>query len=77
MDKEMFRYIYVTYVRSKLEYAAPIWDPHLRKHKARSLTPAWYKTHLRLQPVRGQLDYRRGRSTLVPYYPDKHLDLRR
>ena len=32
MDKEMFRDIFITYVRPKLEYAAPFWSPHLKKH---------------------------------------------
>ena len=32
IDKEMFKNIYVAYVRPKLEYAAPVWNPHLRKH---------------------------------------------
>ncbi|KAK7015875.1 hypothetical protein SK128_006708 [Halocaridina rubra] len=35
MDKEIFRNIYVTYVRPKLEYAAPFWNPHLKKHVAK------------------------------------------
>ncbi|KAK7066908.1 hypothetical protein SK128_027447 [Halocaridina rubra] len=32
MDKEMFRNIYVTYMRPKLGYAAPFWNPHFKKH---------------------------------------------
>ena len=28
----MFKNIYVAYVRPKLEYAAPVWNPHLKKH---------------------------------------------
>ena len=32
MDKEMFRDIFTTYVRPQLEYAAPFWSPHLKKH---------------------------------------------
>ena len=32
LDKETFKIIYLTYVRPKLEYAAPLWNPHLKKH---------------------------------------------
>ena len=32
MDKDMFKDIYLAYVRPKLEYAAPVWNPHLKKH---------------------------------------------
>ncbi|KAK7071003.1 hypothetical protein SK128_009585 [Halocaridina rubra] len=32
IGKEMFKNIYVTYVRPNLEYAAPFWNPHLKKH---------------------------------------------
>ena len=32
LDKETFKNIYLTYVRPKLEYAAPLWNPYLRKH---------------------------------------------
>ncbi|KAK7075311.1 hypothetical protein SK128_002075 [Halocaridina rubra] len=33
MAKEMFRNIYETCVRPRLEYAAPFWNSHLKKHK--------------------------------------------
>ena len=33
LDSEIFRPIYVTYVRPKLEYAAQFWNPHLKKHE--------------------------------------------
>ena len=32
IDKDIFKNIYVAYVRPKLEYAAPVWNPHLKKH---------------------------------------------
>ncbi|KAK7068893.1 hypothetical protein SK128_006339, partial [Halocaridina rubra] len=32
MDKKMFINTYVTYMRPKLEYAAPFWNPHLKNH---------------------------------------------
>ena len=32
LDKEAFKNIYLTHVRPKLEYAAPVWNPHLKKH---------------------------------------------
>ena len=32
LDKEAFKNIYLTYVRPKLEYAAPLWNPYLKKH---------------------------------------------
>ena len=35
LDKETFKIIYLTYVRPKLEYAAPFWNPHLKKHIAK------------------------------------------
>ena len=31
LDLESFRNIYLTYVRPKLEYAAPLWNPHRKK----------------------------------------------
>lgn len=32
MKCEMFREIYTTYIRPKLEYAAIVWPRHLRSH---------------------------------------------
>ena len=33
MDLEMFKTIYTTYVRPKLEYAVQFWNPHLKKYE--------------------------------------------
>ncbi|KAK7072635.1 hypothetical protein SK128_003439, partial [Halocaridina rubra] len=33
MDKDMFKNIYETYMRPTVEYAAPFWNPHLKKHE--------------------------------------------
>ncbi|KAA3669890.1 uncharacterized protein DEA37_0002748, partial [Paragonimus westermani] len=32
LNKESFRTLYTVYVRPILEYAAPVWNPHLAKH---------------------------------------------
>ena len=32
LDCEMFKKRYTTLVRPHLEYAQPVWSPHLRKH---------------------------------------------
>ena len=32
LDKEMFKQLFITVVRPHLEYAAPVWNPHLKKN---------------------------------------------
>ncbi len=31
MDTETSKQLYTTYIRPHLEYACPVWDPHLKK----------------------------------------------
>ncbi len=32
LDMETFKQLYTSFVRPHLEYAQPVWSPHLRKH---------------------------------------------
>lgn len=33
MDKEIFKKLYMSYIRPKLEFASHVWSPHIQKQK--------------------------------------------
>ena len=77
MDKKMFRQLFTTIVRPHLEYAAAVWNPHLRRHiiaienvqkRASKLVPGLrdlpYKEPLKVQNLATRV-YRRYRGDMI------------
>ena len=84
MDKKMFRQLFTTIVRPHLEYAAAVWNPHLRRHiiaienvqkRASKLVPGLrdlpYKEPLKVQNLATRV-YRRYRGDMIEMYKLTH-----
>jgi hypothetical protein len=84
LDAEAFVILYKTKVRSILEYASPVWSPHLKKHirklervQARAtkmvtgLRHSSYPSRLRTLGL-PTLEYRRERADLLEVYKLTH-----
>ena len=84
IDKETFRLLYKGLVRSQLEYAAPVWSPHLIKHidalenvqrRATKLVPGLselsYPDRLKILKL-PTLAYRRTRGDMITCYKIIH-----
>ena len=84
LDKDMFRRLFTAIVRPHLEYGAPIWNPHFKKHidliesvqrRATKLIPGLfdlsYKERLKLLKL-PTLEYRRYRGDMIELYKMTH-----
>ena len=84
LDKEIFKQLFVSIVRPHLEYAAPVWNPHLKKHitsiesvqrRGTKLIPGLkhlpYKERLKVLDL-PTLQYRRYRGDMIETYKLTH-----
>ena len=85
LDKDFFKKLYVTFVRPHVEYAQPVWAPHLKKYvdmlekvqmRATKLVDGFanmsYEERLRELDL-PTLVYRRARGDMIEVY--KHLNI--